>query len=113
MSFLAASESDQTIQAQVSGQTLVGSPQFNDTFQGTAANLDGDLIQLFGGNDVIDVTDLNFASATLAYSGTQAAGTLSLTDGVHSAHIGLTGDFNQSAFHLASDLHGGTNISHI
>jgi choice-of-anchor C domain-containing protein len=112
MSFLATSESSHIISAQVSGETLIGSSSFGDTFQGTSANLNGDLIKLFSGNDVIDVTDLNFASATLSYSGTQAAGTLSLTDGLHNASIGLSGDFNQSAFHLASDLHGGTNISY-
>jgi hypothetical protein len=112
MSFLAASESGQAILAKTSSETLVGSPQHSDTFQGMLANLNGDLIKLFGGNDAIDVTGLDFTRAAFSYSGTETSGTLNLTDGVHNAHIGLSGDFNQSAFHLASDLHGGTNITY-
>jgi hypothetical protein len=103
--------SDHTVSAHTMGETLVGSSQHGNTFQGTSANLNGDLIKLFGGNDVIDATDLNFAHAVLSYNGSPTAGTLSLNDGVHSAGIGLIGDFNQAHFHLASDLHGGTNVT--
>ena len=94
------------------GRILVGSSQFEDTFQGTSEALNGDLIKVFGGNDVIDITDLDFGRATLSYSGAAEGGTLNLSDGVHSAGITLAGDFRQANFHLATDLQGGTNITY-
>ena len=111
MSFLSESGSNQTISAYTSAETLLGS-QFGDTFQGTSANLNGDLIKLFGGNDAIDVTDLSFAHALLSYGGTPDTGTLTLGDGFRGAQIALAGNFHQAGFHLASDLHGGTNITY-
>jgi parallel beta-helix repeat protein len=112
MSFLSGYGEDWIVLAQTSGQTLVGSPQHGDTFRGTAANLDGDLIKVFDGSDAIDVTDLTFSQATLSYNGNAQSGVLSVSDGVHSSHITLTGAFSQANFHLSSDLHGGTNVTY-
>ena len=111
MSFISENGSNQTISAHTSAETLLGSSQYGDTFQGRSANLNGDLIKLFGGNNSIDVTDLTFAHAALSYSGDSKSGMLSLSDGVHNAHI-ATGDFSQAKFQLASDMHGGTSVSY-
>jgi hypothetical protein len=112
ISFLPVFGSGHTISAHPDRETLVGSFQHNDTFQGTSTNLNGDVILLFGGKDVIDVTDLNFASTNLHYQGTAIIGTLDLNDGVHSTRISLAGDYHQANFHLASDMHGGTNVTY-
>jgi hypothetical protein len=49
---------------------------------------------------------------TLGYSPNSNAtgGTLSVTDGAHSAKIALLGNYIASSFALASDNHGGTMV---
>lgn len=113
-SFISENGSNQIIAAHTSAETLLGSSQYGDTFQGTSANLNGDLIKHFGGNDVIDVTDLNFAHAILllSYGGMPGTGTLTLSDGFRGTQIALAGNFDKAHFHLANDMHGGTNITY-
>ena len=52
------------------------------------------------------------ANTTLGYSpnSNQAGGTLSLTDGTHSANIALLGNYMASSFVMESDNHGGTMV---
>ena len=110
---LAASSSPMSFISPAAGnQSLVGSPTFGDEFQAVTANLNGDTISHFGGNDVIDLTDMAFAGASSTYSGTATGGTLALTDGVHSAAITLVdgGAYGASAFKLVSDGHSGTSV---
>ena len=49
-------------------------------------------------------------STKATYSGTTSSGTLTVTDGTHTAHIKLTGDYTASTFVAAGDGHGGTLI---
>ena len=67
----------------------------------------------FGGQDVIDLSGIAFdAQTTLGYApnGGQTGGTLSLSDGIHSANIALLGNYMASSFATASDNHGGTMV---
>jgi hypothetical protein len=63
------------------------------------------------GQDAIDLRDINYASVqTPRYSGTSSGGTLTVTDGTHTANIALLGNYLSSTFVPSSDGHGGTNI---
>lgn len=63
------------------------------------------------GATALDLTDVAFGGSTKAtYSGTAASGELTVTDGVHTAHIALRGDYLGSTFHVSSDGHGGTKV---
>ena len=77
----------------------------SSTFSGTIGG------QLAPGNmiDLLDVTA--GANATIAYSGNNAPGTLSVNDGTHIANIALLGNYIASSFVAASDGHGGTLVS--
>jgi hypothetical protein len=66
------------------------------------------------GQDAIDLADIGFAAgSTLGYSGNadNSGGTLSASDGMHTANIALLGSYMASSFAAASDGHGGTMIS--
>ncbi|HEY2178764.1 MAG TPA: hypothetical protein VGH15_09305, partial [Caulobacteraceae bacterium] len=64
------------------------------------------------GTTSLDLLDIAFTSGVTkaSYSGTTAAGILTVTDGAHTARIHLTGDYTASTFKLSSDLHGGTTV---
>ena len=63
------------------------------------------------GGTSLDLLDIGFASAGEAsYSGTKTGGMLTVTDGAHTAHIALKGDYTTSAFVGASDGHGGVIV---
>ena len=67
----------------------------------------------FGSQNVIDLSGIAFdAQTTLGYSpnSSNTGGTLSLSDGVHSAKIALLGNYMASSFVTASDNHGGTMV---
>jgi hypothetical protein len=61
----------------------------------------------------IDLSDIAFASGT-TLSFTEApsntSGTLSVSDGVHTANITLIGQYTTAQFTKASDGHGGTLV---
>jgi len=79
------------------------------------------LVAGFGTSDQIDLLDVAFVSATTKrgaqthLSFTEAAsnlsGTLTVTDGVHTASIQLLGQYTASEFATASDGHGGTLVT--
>ena len=48
------------------------------------------------------------SAATLGYAANEAAtgGTLTVSDGLHEAHLELVGQFDASQFHLAADMDG-------
>jgi hypothetical protein len=102
----------QTMTGGAGSDTLIGYSGFGDTFTDTAAGLNGDLIQMFGGSDQIDITDLKSSSASLSYTANGGAGTLNLTDGTHPASIRLQGSFTASKFQMAADGHGGTLVTY-
>jgi hypothetical protein len=62
--------------------------------------------------DVIDLGNLAFgAHSTLGYSGDNSHGTISVSDGTHTAKIALLGQYMASSFATASDEHGGTLVT--
>jgi hypothetical protein len=72
-------------------------------FSGTVAGL--------AGTDTFDLQNINFATIqTPTYSGNSTGGTLSVTDGIHSANIALLGNYLSSTFVASNDGHGGTAI---
>jgi len=60
----------------------------------------------------LDLGDIDFISGKTkaTYSGTTTSGTLTVTDGTHTAKIKLSGNYTASAFTVASDGHGGTKV---
>ena len=68
----------------------------------------------FGGQDIIDPSDISFgARTTLAYSADQndAGSTIIVSDGTHHATITLLAQYAASDLQIASDFHGGTVVS--
>jgi hypothetical protein len=60
----------------------------------------------------LDLGDIAFGAGTSAsFQGNTNLGTLTVSDGVHTAHIKLIGNFNNSTFNLADDGHGGVSVT--
>jgi autotransporter passenger strand-loop-strand repeat protein len=73
------------------------------TFSGTVAGMTA--------QDTLDLRDINFATAVITPSFTNAtSGTLTVTDGTHTAHILLLGNYMASTFTASNDTFGGTSI---
>jgi hypothetical protein len=69
----------------------------------------------FNGDDHLDLLDVSFASgATLNYTANadNSGGTLSVTDGVHTANIALLGQYDPASFQTEADKTTGTLISY-
>jgi hypothetical protein len=81
------------------------------TFEGSLAALSRELIAGFSTRDLIDVTNINSASATFAYAGSGGMGVLTLRDGGQTGELYLDGNLAGGTFHLASDGRGGTLIA--
>jgi hypothetical protein len=64
------------------------------------------------GGTSFDLRDIGFITGktTATYSGTIASGTLIVTDGTHTAHIHMNGDYLGSTFNVTADHHGGTSV---
>ena len=76
----------------------------SSSFSGTIAG------QLAIGN-VIDLADITGgANVTIAYSGNNSPGTLTVSDGTHTANIALDGNYSLANFTASSDGHGGTFV---
>jgi large repetitive protein len=61
--------------------------------------------------DVIDFKDITAGSnASLAYTGNNSPGTLTVSDGTHTAHVALLGSYSLANFTASSDGHGGTSV---
>ena len=59
----------------------------------------------------LDLGDIGFVSAGEAtFSGTSTGGTLTITDGTHTASIALSGNYLSATFAALSDGHGGTLV---
>jgi hypothetical protein len=75
-------------------------------FTGTVAGMSG--------QDTIDFSDINFATPQApSYSGTSSGGTLTVSDGSHTANIALIGNYLASTFVASSDGHGGTSVMQV
>ena len=81
-----------------------------NTRTGAITGLRRDDLRLFhSGADRFDLRDIAFKSASEAsFSGDRGGGELTVTDGTHTAHIYLAGDYAASTFVASSDGHGGT-----
>ncbi|MFM9976605.1 MAG: beta strand repeat-containing protein [Sphingomonadaceae bacterium] len=86
-----------------------------DIFKDTRANLTGDTITDFGGGDRIYFTNLNAATATIAFD--QATGLLAIdADGAGAQaafSVALQGTFNAAGFSIVSDGATGSFIDYI
>ena len=90
----------------------------NVTFTGSSGTLKIDNSASFTGNvtgmtgqDTIDFADINPAKVQPpSYSGSAAGGTLTVTDGSHTAKVALVGNYLGSTFVPSSDGNGGTNV---
>ena len=61
--------------------------------------------------DVIDLADITAgADAKISYTGNNSPGTLTVSDGTHTASIALTGNYSLANFTASSDGHGGTAV---
>jgi hypothetical protein len=69
----------------------------------------------FNGDDHLDLLDVAFGAGTTAsYAANQAGtgGTLSVTDGVHTANIAFLGQYDAAGFQTEADKNTGTLISY-
>ncbi|WP_187436538.1 DUF4347 domain-containing protein, partial [Bradyrhizobium hipponense] len=82
---------------------LDASSQFTGTISGLSA------VAPF---NAIDLVDIAFgANTTLVYLASSTdAGTLTVSDGTHTANIALSGQYGPTSFTIASDGHGGTTV---
>jgi hypothetical protein len=89
------------------------------SFAGSTGTLQLDASSAFSGSvagmtgqDGIDLRSINYATVhTPSYSGTSSGGTLTATDGTHSANIALLGSYLAATFLTSSDGYGGTLVS--
>ena len=97
-------------------QTLTGDTATREVFTGTAAALNGDWIAQFGGTggaaDIIDLTDLSFASAVASVTSSAGGSTLNYSGGGHAGSLSLAGSVTAGHLTLMSNEHGGTLIVH-
>jgi len=102
----------QTINLNQPGATVDTAANVVAEVFGTSAHLSGDTFGGFGGSDLIDFTDLRFATSSFTWAGTAGSGVLTVADGTHTAAITLTGGstFASAEFGLAPGLHGGTEV---
>jgi autotransporter passenger strand-loop-strand repeat protein len=113
--------SDTTIGTGGAEIVLAGGAAHNVIFGGESATLAlEDSSALTGSisgwqaNDRIDLGDILFSDGTtsLAYAqnGDNSGGTLTVSDGTHSATLNLLGQYSAADFAIASDGHGGTSV---
>jgi hypothetical protein len=63
------------------------------------------------GKTSLDLDDIGFVGSKEAtFSGTKEGGVLTVSDGKHTAHINLEGDYANATFTASSDGHGGTDV---
>jgi Tryptophan-rich Synechocystis species C-terminal domain len=102
------------------GQTmeLTGSYSGEIVFGGSTGTLKIDHAADFTGTiggpltptDHIDFADVNFNSVALGYSGNNSPGTLTVSDGTHTASLAVLGNHSLANFTASSDGHGGTIV---
>jgi hypothetical protein len=88
------------------------------TFTGTTGTLKIDHSVAFtapvsglAGADALDLADISYGAKTTAtFSGNTIGGTLTVTDGTHTAKILLQGNYLTSSWTLSGDGHGGTVV---
>jgi len=108
--------------AVIAGGTLSFGSSFNErvVFSKTSGTLELAQSQAYtaaitgfstAGGTFLDLKDISFVSASEAtFSGTSTSGILTVSDGTHTAHIHLNGDYLSSTFVCARDGHHGVII---
>jgi len=108
--------------ARISTGTLFAAGAFSEAvqFTGTTGTLELAHGQTFTGKitgfaktgaESLDLKDIAFGAKTKAtFTGTAAGGTLTVTDGTHTAKIALLGNYVGNTFKAATDGSGGTKI---
>jgi hypothetical protein len=77
----------------------------------TASSFTGTVAGQLATTDVIDLADINYATLqTPTYSGNNSPGTLTVTDGTHTAKLAFSGNYSASSFQTSSDGKVGTNV---
>ena len=103
-----------------SGGSIGSAPLTFATSGGGTLQLDasisfGGLVAGFGLPDNLDLRDIAYVSGTTTLSFTEASnntsGTLTVSDGTHTANIALLGQYVVGQFNIASDGHGGTMVT--
>jgi hypothetical protein len=102
------------------GETVEVGSAFSDsvTFAGNSGTLKIDDSASFAGTvvgmtgrDTIDFADIDPTKVQPpSFSGDSTSGTLTVSDGAHSASIALLGNYMASVFVASSDGHGGTSV---
>jgi hypothetical protein len=89
------------------------------SFEGATGTLKIDSASSFSGKiggqlaigDVIDLANITAgANATIRYTGSNSPGTLTVSDGTHTASFALLGNYSLGNFTASSDGHGGTSV---
>jgi predicted Zn-dependent protease len=83
---------------------------------GTASLLNGTTVHDFAVLDKIDITDISFgAKTTLSFTEDKSGsfGTLTVSDGIHTAAIQLLGQYIAAGFGKTSDASAGTSITYV
>jgi len=104
LEFGAASSANVTLAAAATGTLKLG-----DSFDFSG------FVSGFNGDDHLDLLDVAFGAGTTAsYIANRAGtgGTLSVTDGVHTANIALLGQYDSAGFQTEADKNTGTLISY-
>jgi hypothetical protein len=77
----------------------------------TSSGFTGTIAGQLATTDVIDLADVSYASLqTPTYSGNNSPGTLTVSDGTHTAHLAFSGNYSLASFQTSNDGKGGTNV---
>jgi len=109
---ITAAAINQTLTGGGGTDTLIGYAGGYDTFQDTAAGLNGDTITNFVPTDQIDITNLIPGAATLTATPSGANTAVTVVSGGTATSFLMTGSFTRPGFTLAPDGAGGTVITH-
>lgn len=109
---ITAGATHQTLTGGTGTDTLIGYAGGSDTFDGIAADLNGDTIRNFVATDQIDITDLVPGSAHLTATEKGANTAVTVVSGTTKASFVMTGSFSQSDFAIVTDHAGGTLITY-
>jgi hypothetical protein len=68
----------------------------------------------FGAGNHLDLADIGFSAAEVAYAENQqgTGGTLTVSDGTHTANITVLGQYSADGFQASDDQHMGTMITY-
>lgn len=74
----------------------------------------GGRLENFASGDKLDFTHFDPTTATVGFAENSkgTAGTLTITDGTHEAHIMMLGQYVASGFHVSADGNGGTLVTY-